>query len=84
MMIPTEQATPIAMPRFIPGNAESSAGSVETTSGGEVCVGVESAIFVAQVCCSHVKLQVWLKKEEGQAPEEYPPSPASLAARETL
>lgn len=42
IMIPTEQATPIAMPRFIPGNADSSGGAVGTTSGGEVSVGVDS------------------------------------------
>lgn len=42
MMIPTEHATPIAMPRFIPGSVELSAGSVSTTIGPAVSVGVVS------------------------------------------
>jgi hypothetical protein len=44
MIIPTEQATPIAMPRFIPGKAESSSGACVTTSGvEEVSVDVEES-----------------------------------------
>ena len=64
-MMPTEQATPIAIPRFIPGRGESSAGAVVTTPGPEVSVGVDSgegAMAASRSCCVLAKLNVERRK----------------------
>jgi hypothetical protein len=63
MMMKTEHATPIAIPRFIPGNVDSSSG-FGCTPGVSVAVGSGYGAIVAASRCSCSIVDCWWERKE--------------------